>query len=202
MIAWDGSQSTQLATKVAGAHWLVELVFDSPTGTQRFTTAPVNVTVGADTYIGLGANLSVQPVRESEAASAERVIVALSLVDTSILGATLGSVSSYRDRLARLRLVLLSETFAPVGTAKLRFTGRMEPIRIVRRRPAEGTGGGHGRLELPLSRAGMARARNYHGLRATHAQQQLLYPGDLGRAYLQDLLEKPALWLSRRFQEI
>ena len=74
----------------------------------------------------------------------------------------------------------------------------MNPAKVTR----GGAGGeNNGRVEIPCSRYGMARARNYQGLRHTHAQQQLRFPGDVGLQYMQDLIEKPALWLSKRFQE-
>ena len=106
----------------------------------------------------------------------------------------------YRGRPVRLYLQLFTEAFAPVGTKVHRWTGTMEPVRITRRTQAGGPSSG--RIEMPCTRNGMARARNYQGLRLTHAQQQVTYPADLGLEYLQALIEKPALWLSKRFQEI
>jgi hypothetical protein len=87
-----------------------------------------------------------------------------------------------------------------VGTKVHRWTGTMEPVRITRRVQAGGPSSG--RIEMPCTRNGMSRARNYQGLRLTHAQQQAIYPADMGLEYLQALIEQPTLWLSKRFQEI
>jgi hypothetical protein len=119
-----------------------------------------------------------------------------------MLAAVLGSASTYRGRAARLSLQLFDEAFAPVGSPVPRWSGYMEPVKVTRRAatPDDGGGGG-GRIELPCNRAGMARARNYQGLRHTNAQQLVRYPGDRGLEYMQALIEAPALWLSKQFQE-
>jgi hypothetical protein len=36
----------------------------------------------------------------------------------------------------------------------------------------------------------------------TLAQRQLLFPGDLGCEYVSQLLEKPQVWLSKKFQTV
>lgn len=185
----------QVATGVAGAHWLVQLDFDAPEGTQYVTTAPVDVTVDGNTYIGLGNNVAVGTVQESEDTSARQVTLSMALVDTTLLGKVLGGVSAYRNRRARLYLQLFDAAFVPVGGPVLRWSGRMDPARVSR--SARG-----GRIELPCTRSGMPHARNFQGLRHTHAQQQQRFPGNLCLQYLQDLTDKPFTWLSRRFQEL
>ena len=190
--------NAQVATGVVGCHWLVEMDFS--TGTQYLTTAPVNVLVSATNYIGLGKLMQVAPLAESEDNTAAKLVISATVVDSALFAAVLGPASEYRGRPVRLYLQLFSEAFAPVGTKVYRWTGTMEPVRITRRTQAGGPSSG--RIEMPCTRNGMARARNYQGLRLTHAQQQVTYPADLGLEYLQALIEKPALWLSKRFQYI
>jgi hypothetical protein len=196
MIAMGGSQHLQA---VCGAHWLVELDFSS--GLIRATTAPVDVTAAGNTYTGLGAFLGVGAVRESEDSAAERITISLPVVNSAMLAATMGPAATYRGRAARLYLQLFDEQFQPVGPRVARWSGYMEPVRITRTPASVGNGAGSGTIELPCQRAGMARARNYQGLRITHSQQLARYPGDMGLQYLQTLIEQPALWLSKRFQE-
>lgn len=196
MISMGGSQHLQA---VCGAQWLVELDFS--TGMIRATTAPVDVTASGNTYTGLGSFLSVGAVRESEDSAAERITISIPVVNTAMLAATMGLASTYRGRAARLYLQLFDEQFQPVGPRVARWSGYMEPVRITRSAASLGSGSGSGTIELPCQRAGMARARNYQGLRITHAQQLARYPGDLGLQYMQGLIEQPALWLSKRFQE-
>lgn len=197
-LSFGGAGDAQVATGVVGCHWLVEMDFLS--GTQRLTTAPVNVVVSSTTYTGLGKLMQVAPLAESEDNTAAKLVISATVVDSALFAAVLGPATEYRGRPVRLYLQLFTEGFAPVGTKVHRWTGTMEPVRITRRVQAGGPSSG--RIEMPCTRNGMSRARNYQGLRLTHAQQQAIYPADLGLEYLQALIEKPTLWLSKRFQEI
>lgn len=192
--------TTQHEQAALGAHWLVELDFAA--ATVYLTTAPVDVSSGGHIYNGLGAQLAVSGVAESEDAGADRITLSVPVVDVAMLAAVLGPASTYRGRAVRLALQLFDETFAPVGSAVPRWAGYMEPVKVTRSAATPETGGaGAGRIEMPCNRAGMARARNYQGLRHTNAQQLVRYPGDRGLEYMQALIEAPALWLSKRFQE-
>jgi hypothetical protein len=191
--------TTQHESAVVGVHWLLELDFSG--GTSYLTTAPLDVDTGAHIYVSK--QIAVSSVSESEDASAERVTISVPVVDSSILALVLGAATTYRGRAARLYLQLFDAEFVPTGSPVLRWSGYMEPVRITRKTSnPEQPGGGTGRIEMSLQRAGMARARNNQGQRHTHQQQSLRYPGDLGLEYMQALIEAPALWLSKRFQEV
>src|SRR5262245_43196825 len=118
----------QVATGVAGVHWLIELDFASPVGTLRFTTSPVDVPAGGYTYRGLGQSIGVGPVGESEDVSGRQIVISFPLGNTEMLGTLLADVAEYRGRRVRLYLQLLSATFAPVDTRRPRWSGRMEPV--------------------------------------------------------------------------
>lgn len=195
----DGTASAQIAAGVRGVAWLVELQFSS--GTIRYTTAPRDITVGADTFIGLGPFAEVSAVTESESAGADKLTLSFT-VDTSLLAATLGNVEGYRGKPARLWLQLFDEAFQPAGAPVQRWGGVMDRVQVTRQRSDLEGGPSTGRIELQCSRFGMARARNAEGLRLSHAQQQLRFPGDNGLQYVQTLVEQPTLWLSKRFQQI
>jgi len=196
-LAFGGTVDSQIATGVYGVCWLIEMDFSG--GMVYATTAPVNVDYGGHTYTGLGNLVQVGGLSESENNSAEKLSVSVSVVDSTMLALVLVDANTYRGRSLTLRLQMLNEAFKPIGTPKQRWSGKMNPAKVTR----GGAGGeNNGRIELPCSRYGMARARNYQGLRHTHAQQQLRFPGDLGLQYMQDLIEKPALWLSKKFQEV
>lgn len=195
MISMGGTQHTAV---VCGAHWLIELDFSG--GMVYATTAPITVVASGNTYTGLGSYLSVAPVTESEDSSADKLSITVPVVSSSMLAAAMGDATTYRGRAARLYLQLFDEAFVPVGPRVARWSGYMEPARITRQ-PAAGGQAGGGTIELPCQRAGMARARNYQGLRITHSQQQVRFTGDVGLAYMQALIEAPALWLSKKFQE-
>lgn len=196
-LSFGTAGDNQVATGVVGAHWLVDLDFSG--GMQRVTTAPVNVTAGGNPYTGLGSLLEIAPLNESEDAGTDKLVLSLPVVNAAMLAATIGDAGTYRGRAVTLHLQLFSETFAPVGDPVKRWKGYMNPVRVSRSTRVDGVGSG--RIELPCNRAGMARARHAQGLRHTHAQQQLRYSGDLGLEYMQALIEKPSLWLSKKFQE-
>lgn len=197
MITMPGVQHLQ---SVAGMCWLIELQFTS--GTLRLTTAPVNVPAAGYTWTGLGAVLDVQPVTESADAGTEQLEISLSLVDLAMLALTLGSVEGYRGKRVRMWLQLMTPEYQPVDEPVLRWAGFMEPIKVDRGRAGADLGDDEprGAIVLPCSRAGLARSRNAPGARLTHAQQQADYPGDTGLRYVRQLVEQPALWLSKKFQ--
>jgi len=185
---------------VVGAHWLIEMQFT--TGTVRRTTAPIDVVALGNTWAGTGGALEVGDMTESASGSTDKLQISLNIVDTAMIAASMGSVETYRGRPVLLYLQLLNEAFVPVGTPKLRWRGYMEPVQIERSaRPPGEDGQSSGRIVLPCSRAGLARSRNATGLRLTYAQQVARYSDDLGLRYVRQLIEKPALWLSKRFQQ-
>lgn len=198
--SFGSAGDAQLATKVYGAVWLVDTHFlPSPL---YWTTAPTDLDANGHTYRGLGQLLGVSMLAESEDASTEKLTIAVPAANQAALAATIGNLDAYRGRRVRLWLQLVNEAFVRVGTPVARWSGYMEPVKVTRSRPGPEAGPFTGRIELPCSRAGMARARNYEGLRLTHAQQQRRYPGDRGLEYVQTLVEQPSLWLSKKFQEI
>ena len=199
MLAMDSAQLALLASDAAGVVYLVELDFDS--GTYRFTTFNMPLTIAGNTYVATGSLGSVGDIKESQETDAQTLSLSLSIADQAVLAATLGNVEGYRGRPARIYLQLLDAQFRPVGAPKLRFAGEMEPVKVSRDSQPEEGGPVGGKIELPISRAGMSRARNADGLRLTHEQQQVEYPGDRGLEYVRALIERPAQWLSKRFQQ-
>lgn len=195
--------TTQHQQPVVAAHWLVELDFAG--GLVYLTTAPIDVTTAGHTYTGMGSHMSVSTVGESEDPSAEKITLTVPVVNSAMLALVMADATTYRGRPARLYLQLFDGAFVPQGSRVARWAGYMEPVRINRTPAAPGSANSStasGSIELPCQRAGMARARNYQGLRITHSQRQQLFAGDLGLQYMQSLIEAPALWLSKRFQEI
>lgn len=192
--------STRHQQVVAGVAWLAQLDFS--VGTQYLTTAPQSMTAGGNTYIGLGSLVSIGALNESADSSAEKITLSLSVANAAMLSLGLGNVEGYRGRAVRLYLQLFDEQFAPVDSPIQRWSGVMDKV-MISRQPADASspGSSTGSIDLQCSRSGMARARYYQGLRLTHQQHQSRYPGDTGLQYMRTLIEQPALWLSKRFQE-
>lgn len=197
MLTLDSSAQTQIEASVRGVQWLVELSFAS--GTVRYTTNAVDIDSGGYTWLGFGTVVTVGGVRESEDGNQGDVTLGLSLVNTAILAAAIGSVENYRGKRARLYLQLIGPTYQPVGAAVARWTGYMNKVRV--RRSTSKDGGSSGAIELVCSRSGANRSRAATGLRHTHAQHIVRFPGDNGFEYVQTLIDKPAVWLTKRFQQ-
>lgn len=196
----DGTASARLGAPVRGAAWLGELAFTS--GTAYFTTAPVSVAWAGNTYLALGTFADVGNLQESADSAAERLSLSLSVVNNAMLALAMGDAATYRGRRARLYLQLFDEQFQPAGAPLLRWQGYMDKLQIERAAGDDSGSGAGGRITMQCTRAGMARARRAEGLRHTDAQQQSRYPGDTGLRYVRTLIERPSLWLSKRFQEI
>lgn len=197
----DGTTQSQINQAVLGVHWLIEADFTG--GTVRLTTAPIDVTSGGSTYTGLGQLMTVSDVSESGDVAATKVTIGFSIANTSGssgMNNLLGSIETYRGKAVRLYLQVFDERFVPVGTKTLRWSGYMNPISVKPQRNNDGTMGAE--VEMPCSRAGMNRFRNFQGLRLTHEQHIVRFPGDLGLQYMAELIQKPTVWLSKRFQEV
>lgn len=191
-----GTETTQLAQPALGVHWLIEAYFT--TGTVYVTTAPENVTSGGQIYIGLGSVIGISEVTETGEINTDKLTLTLPLANDAHVQLLMGDVNVYRGRQIKLYMQLFNENFVPVGAKTLRWVGYMSPVSIKPSR--DEAGNQNGKVELPLIRAGLSKFRNFKGLRLTHNQQVTRYPGDVGLQYLADLIEKPAVWLTKKFQ--
>ncbi|MDT8998346.1 hypothetical protein RQP53_03540 [Paucibacter sp. APW11] len=199
MLALDTAQLALLATRVVGVVWLVELDFTS--GQICLTSMNVPLEIGGKTYRAAGDLLAVGELKESLDPSTQPIALRLSVANPAVLASALGNVESYRGKAARLYLQLVDEVHRPVGVPRLRYTGYMQPVKIERDQPGPDGGVVGGSIELPLTSAGLSRARNVEGLRLSDEQQRARFPGDRGLEYLAGLIKQPALWLSTAFQQ-
>ncbi|MCZ8074635.1 MAG: hypothetical protein O9341_10940 [Paucibacter sp.] len=199
MLALSAPELAQIASGVAGVVWLVELDFVSTT--YRFSTMNVPLDVGGNTYTPLGSYAAVGELNESQDTDTQTLTLSLDVVNQGMLAAAMGNVESYRGRQARVLLLLIDAQYRPVGSGRLRFAGEMEPVKVQRESPGADGGAVIGRIELPISRTGLSRARNAVGLRLTDEQQRNTYINDKGLEYVRALIERPTTWLSKRFQE-
>lgn len=202
MLDFDATALAQLDAPVRGIALLVEFEFLG--GTIRSTTWPTDLVSGGFTWTRAGNALQVAALAESESLDTRRLEIRVSVSDSATLALALGNAAEFRGRTVRVMLQVVSETGTPAGAAVTRWVGSMEAIQIERTQPdANGeradTGG---TIIISCGRKGVTRSRRVDGLRVTHAQQQHRYPGDTGYEYVASLIERPALWLSKRFQQI
>lgn len=196
-MSFDAEALAQLASGEVGTQWLVEL--DLLAGTLYLTTNNMSVTIGGHEYLGLGGNLGVEAVRENERVSNDKVSISLPASNQAFVASVLSNIEAYRGRPARLYLQLFNAKHQPVGAPVRRLTAKMEPVSIQREAAGSGTSGG--KIEMRLVRAGLDRSRRYEGRRYSDAQQRSEFPDDTGMRYHRMLIEKPTLWLSKKFQE-
>ena len=127
-LAFDAPATARLAATVRGAAWLVEMQFTA--ATQRFATAPVNVSAMGFSWLGLGQLCEVAGLAESADASAARLTISLGSTAPALLAAAIGNVAAYRGRRARLYLQLFDEQFQPVGAPRQRWAGYMDKVQV------------------------------------------------------------------------
>jgi hypothetical protein len=198
-LSLDSTASARIASGVRGVAWLIDLEFTS--GTLSFTTNGLNVEANSRTYLALGTLVSLGAVSESADSGPDALTVTLTVTNAAMFAAAMGDPAVYRGRAMSVWLQLFDEAHQPAGAPVLRYRGYMDKVSIERSQAPPDGGDALGKITLRCSRAGLARARRAEGLRLTDAQQQIRYPGDTGLRYVRQLIEKPSLWLSKRFQE-
>lgn len=199
-VVLDANAAARIATTVRGVAALVDLDFTS--GTIRYTSSPIKITVDGNMYTAYGNLVDIGTMTESESNSAEKMTLKFTVVNNAMLALCLGNIDNYRGKAVRIYFQLMTDRFVPDGAPVRRWSGYMDKVQVTRQRSDPDGGASSGKIEIVCSRAGMARARNYQGRRLTNTQQQQRYPGDRGLEYLQALIEQPARWLSKKFQEI
>lgn len=182
-----GLSAAELAA-AAGGHRarapLLEILFDS--GPLRLAMWPWNIPVGGDMYIGTGGLVSMRELSES-ADSVEGMEFTMDGLDAAVL--ELAALEPYRGRIVRLLKAFVNpDTNQVVATPKAHFVGRIQSMPIEESNElckvtlvAE-----HYEVEL----------RRPAPLRLNDADQQRLYPGDLGCQYVETMTEKQIVWPS------
>lgn len=175
-------------TASAGRHririWLFELYFAS--GTLRLALGPWDVPIGADTYIRAKVE-SIRQLREA-ANSIEGLQASMTGLDTAMM--TIATQENYRGKLIRaLRAYVNSDTHQVIDTPKVRFIGRMRELT-----PTEQ----NDRCSITLVAEHFdAELKRPSPTRLNDAEQQRLYPGDLGGQYVESMVERILVWPSR-----
>lgn len=185
----------QLASDTVPAAYFAE--FDFVGGVIRLTTWSVNITWGGFTWTGLGALAGISKVPTSERPQYPAVDFSLSVSNPSILGLARGNVENYRGRDANLYRYILTDDHTYLGEPELIWAGEMSQVRI-------DTGDGKGKsasIVLRCEQRGRAQ-RNSQSLRLVSGQQEQRFPGDTALRRKEELMAKPQLWLSKRFQQV
>lgn len=197
MIAMTPEETALLSSGTLGVAALIELDFAAPIGTQRYTSWSSDIVFGGQSYKGIGHILALPDVKYSAEPNNDSHTLAICSADLSVLSLALGPANTYVGRRARLYTIFIQTDGVALSVRRLYFTGVMEPVSIAE--DDDGAGTTTGRIELPLRRLGLARSRHAEGWRATHAQQQIDYPGDMGFSGMDKML-KSQVWYSKEYQ--
>lgn len=164
---------------------LIEMLFDS--GALRLTNAPWDVVVGADTYYRINRPSYIRALSES-VGSMEGLEFGLSGINTGIVD--IAGLEPAKGREVNLYKVYLgADSNQAIGSPVLYWVGRIRSMPIVETNSEASITVQVEHYDAQLSRPAPLRYNN--------ADQQRLYPGDLGCEFAEELAEKKIVWPHR-----
>ena len=183
-------QQTALEAPVVSWAYFVEMQFAS--GTQRVCNFNKTITWGTFDWSGLGSLGSISEIKSSEKIEPNPVTLGLTLAQPEWLALGIGAVEEYRGLPVKIYSCPLTPAYTLIDTPMLVWEGSMDMMAM----SIEGEGGS---ISLRCE-PGAKRLRRRNSMRVNAAQQRAKYPTDTGFDYQADLLAKPVVWLSARFQ--
>lgn len=176
-----GTVQSALAAANVPAVVLCELDFSS--GFVRLNSGGTALTWNSYTWEGIGKLGRVEVVREGESLEARGVELTLSGIPSAYV--TTALTESYQGRSAQLWLAVLSADYAVLADPVPIFAGRMDNMSIAMGETANITV----RCESRLADWDRPRLRRYND-----ADQQAEYAGDLGFAFVEQMVDKQIVW--------
>jgi len=178
--------------------YFVEFQFAS--GTQRVCTFNMSYDWNGHTWLGLGMIGDISPIEQGGGAAPKALKFVLSAADPALIALAAGPADEYRRRKVKMWFCPLDENYRMIGEPELCWSGTMSTmaIEVPAAKPGETANSTIG-LQCETAANGLRRPANF---RLNPAQHKQRYPGDLGCDYLPDLIARPALWLSKKFQRI
>lgn len=186
------AQQTELERPGARVVYFVE--FDFLDGKQRLCTWNKTLPWNGYDWLGLGAISAIGQVDESESLDARALSFTLNAAEPTWLALAAGPVEEYRGRSAKMYMCPLNENYQLVDTPEQCWRGIMDAASI-------GIDGEEGSIVLKCETSAFGLKRR-QTLRMNATQQKKKYPTDTGFDYLVDLIARPQLWVSKRFQTV
>jgi len=193
MTTLSTAQTTEVEKPVTRVAYFAEFHFQS--GIQYVSSLNQTITWGGHDWIGLGSLAAINTIEEADSVDAKSLDFTLNVAQTSYLALSVGTVEEYRGLAAKLYMCPLSETFTLIDTPVLCWTGIMDTMAV----GIDSSGSGQITLRCETAAYGLKRRPSY---RMNAAQQKIKFPNDTGFDYLTDLIARPQLWLSTKFQRI
>lgn len=159
--------------------YLLALHLDS--ATTRVTTAPYDLTIGADTYLG-GKVVEISGVEEPSDISASQLTAGLSGIPADLMVTALGE--PMQNRKAILSLVLFDSDWAPLDPIVL-FRGRIDQVEL--------TLGTTGKVVVTMTNHLVDWSRPCLR-RFSDEEHQARYPGDFGFKTAAAMATREIIW--------
>lgn len=160
----------------------VAVSLDFPSGFVRVNGSPNDLTIGGETYIGVGGLGGISPVEESAELRSYELTLSLSGVPRDAVA--LAMTDAYQGRAGVVWEVPLDDAWQPAGPFVV-FRGRMDQMTI--------SLGDTATVSITL-RNRLADWERPRALRYTDEDQKRLYPGDRGLEFVPATAEKEIVW--------
>lgn len=172
---------TALAEPTIRPFLAVELLFDS--GASRASTLPFDVTIGGNSYIGVGQLGRISAAAESTDTGAQRITVGLTGIDPALVSIALSD--HYQGRRGTVWYGLLDEDHQVIADPVIVFRGRMDTMQIQLGDTAEI------QVNIESRLADWDRPR---GGRLTDEEQKRRFPDDKFLEFVSATVEKELVW--------
>jgi len=173
---------TEITATVLKPFIAVEIVFE--TDTTRVWSGIGTVTIGGETFYGVGTFGSISPIDETTENKATGVELQLSGIPPELIATALGE--NYQGNPCSIYLGALDESHTVIVDPYKIFSGKIDTMGI-----GEGPENATIRLSAESRMIDMTRSRVR---RYTPEDQRVDYPLDKGLDYVSSLQEKPIKW--------
>jgi hypothetical protein len=176
--------STQLTQDSITIYHLYQAQF--PDGTIYFTDLPYDTTYGGNTYTGAGSALGYDSIEEVSGLQSNGIRIYFNAANVSLLSVLLDQ--NLIDRPVYVYRGLLDSSNQPITDPLLIFEGRSDSVRL-----SEDPDKGSLQLIFECFDENVDFER-VNGRRSNHEEQQALFPGDNGFAFIADGMDKVTKW--------
>ena len=166
--------------------------FDFLSASVYVCSANIGISWGGHDWIGLGGVGGISSITSTEGTESQAVNFVLNIAQQQYLAMAVGEVSQYRGLPATLYFCPLDEELQLISTPQIAWKGFMDSLAI----SIEGEEGTIN-LKCETSVHGL---RKPSWLRLNAARQKYKDPRDTGFDYLVDLIARPHIWMSKKFQ--
>ena len=149
-------------------------------GTQHYCTAGASIAWNGSTWLGTGGLVTIAPIRETTAIESTGISLTMSGVPTAMV--SLALAETVQGRALTIWAAAMDSSSQPIGSPIQVYAGRMDTMTIEE-------SGDTATITLTVE-SEMAALMGSAVRRYSDADQQKVYPGDLGFQYVAQMTEK------------